>query len=309
MREAIKIAIIGKDPAVPLLVQALMNWSQRTNIRVVDEAYRTALTDYEYSQYYHPGSFIQSHTYASACKDAEIAIFFQEEMNDQEFKGNLELLQSKVNKLMQSGFYGKIIVATANSNEVAAEIKRLSGLSAERIIALGTLLLTRFAQFQLADKFQVSSENVHSYIIGDEGKQVLPLWSRSYIGVKPLLAYIAEQNSLFGPSDLQTLEQKLEAITQAENSSIGIASAFVFGILEILEAITLNQSKVLTVGIEVSSKYAIETPLFLSLPAVIAKEGVKKILEIKLSEQEQKKLDQIVENIQANQRLNEKEEE
>lgn len=293
MRDALKIAIIGKDPAIPLLLQALLRWDQRTAISVVDEAYRPAVSDYAFSQYYHSRAIIQGTTYAT-CKETEIAIFFQEEMNDLDLSGNLELLQSKVKKMMQSGFYGKVIVATKYSNEAASEIKRLSGLPAQNIIAIGTLLLTRFVQFQLATKFQVSSENVHSYVIGDSEAHTLPLWSRSYIGVKPLLTYIAEQNELFSPGDLQQLEQNLADVTALDQLSFGMESALVFGITEILEAIAFDQSKVLTVGIEVNTKYAVPEPLFLSLPAVIAKEGVKNVLEIKLSEQEQKNLDQIV---------------
>lgn len=293
MRDALKIAIIGKDPAIPLLLQALLRWDQRTAISVVDEAYRLAVNDYAFGQYYHSRAIIQGTTYAT-CKEAEIAIFFQEEMNNLDFEGNLELLQSKVKKMMQSGFYGKVIVATKYSNEVASEIKRLSGLPAQNLIAIGTLLLTRFVQFQLATKFQVSSENVHSYVIGDSEAYTLPLWSRSYIGVKPLLTYIAEQNELLSPNDLQQLEQSLKDVTALDQLSFGMESALVFGVTEILEAIAFDQSKVLTVGIEVNTKYAVPEPLFLSLPAVIAKEGVKNVLEIKLSEQEQKNLDQIV---------------
>lgn len=69
---------------------------------------------------------------------------------------NVTLIKEKVKKMMASGFRGIVLVATAESNVVAALIKRFSGLPANQIITLGTMLATSYFQVEIAKLFKIS---------------------------------------------------------------------------------------------------------------------------------------------------------
>ncbi|EFR88147.1 lactate dehydrogenase, partial [Listeria marthii FSL S4-120] len=62
---------------------------------------------------------------------------------------------------------------------------------------------------------------------------------------------------------------------------------------ELTEVILRDEARVLTVGVEVKEAYGLEHPVFISVPAVIGAEGVRELLELNLSDDEQKELKQI----------------
>ncbi len=209
---------------------------------------------------------------------------------------NVTLIKEKVKKMMASGFRGIVLVATAESNVVAALIKRFSGLPANQIITLGTMLATSYFQVEIAKLFKISPKNVHGYIIGDNAEDVIPVWSRAFLGGKPILSYLAEEQKRISAEDLQNLTKMITKIPDFpfENKD-GCSFRFstVTVLAELTEVVLRDEARVITVGVEVKDAYGLENPVFISVPAVIGAEGVRELLELHLSDDEQKELKQI----------------
>ncbi|EAD4934914.1 lactate dehydrogenase, partial [Listeria monocytogenes] len=172
-----KIVVIGRSNLQNLYIHTVLLKKIPAEIYLIDDQAKTSVQDFDYASYYHADATIHAGTF-NECRNADIVVFFQEEMSNQlvSKEDNVTLIKEKVKKMMASGFRGIVLVATAESNVVAALIKRFSGLPANQIITLGTMLATSYFQVEIAKLFKISPKNVHGYIIGDNAEDVIPVW-------------------------------------------------------------------------------------------------------------------------------------
>ncbi|MBC2253854.1 malate dehydrogenase [Listeria ivanovii] len=292
-----KIVIIGRSNLQSLYIHTILLKKLSAEIYLIDELAKSSVQDFEYASYYHPAATTNIGSF-NECRNADLVVFFQEEMSDTSIskEENLALIKGKVKKMMATGFQGNVIVATAESNAVAALIKRFSGLPANQIVTLGTMLATSYFQVEIAKLFKISPKNVHGYIIGDNRTDVIPVWSRAFLGGKPILSYLTEEPKRLTSEDLQNLANRMTEIPDFpfENKD-GCTFRFstVTVLAELTEVILRDEARVLTVGVEVRSAYGLDEPVFVSVPAVIGASGVQELLELNLSDDEQKELKQI----------------
>ncbi|MBC1421776.1 Rossmann-fold NAD(P)-binding domain-containing protein [Listeria seeligeri] len=292
-----KIVVIGRSNLQNLYIHTVLLKKLSAEIYLIDDLAKASVQDFEYASYYHPAATISTGSF-NECRNADLVVFFQEEMSDSTIskEENLALIKEKVKKMMATGFQGIVLVSTAESNVVAALIKRFSGLPGNQIITLGTSLATSYFQVEIAKLFKISPKNVHGYIIGDNSSDVIPVWSRAFLGGKPILSYLTEEPKRITAEDLQNLANRMTKIPDFpfENKD-GCTFRFstVTVLAELTEVILRDEARVLTVGVEVKSAYGLDEPVFVSVPAVIGASGVQELLELNLSEDEQKELKQI----------------
>ncbi|MBC1484272.1 malate dehydrogenase [Listeria sp. FSL L7-1509] len=292
-----KIVIIGRSNLQSLYIHTILLKKISAEIYLIDELAKSSVQDFQYASYYHPAATIDIGSF-NECRNADLMIFFQEEMSDSTIskEENLALIKEKVKKMMATGFQGNVIIATAESNTVASLVKRFSGLPASQIITLGTILATSYFQVEIAKLFKISPKNVHGYIIGDHSNDVIPVWSRAFLGGKPILSYLAEEPKRITSEDLQNLAQRMTKIPDfpfENKDDCTFQFSTVTVLAELTEVILRDEARVLTVGVEVKTAYGLDEPVFISVPAVIGASGVQELLELNLSEDEQKELKQI----------------
>ncbi|MBC1406942.1 malate dehydrogenase [Listeria innocua] len=292
-----KIVVIGRSNLQNLYIHTILLKKIPAEIYLIDEQAKTSVQDFEYASYYHSSATVNTGTF-NECRSADLVLFFQEEMSNESFSNedNLALIKEKVKKMMATGFQGIVLVATAESNIVASLIKRFSGLPANQIITLGTMLATSYFQVEIAKLFKISPKNVHGYIIGESGQDVIPVWSRAFLGGKPILSYLAEEQKRITSDDLQNLTNmiiKIPDFPVETKESCTFHFSTVTVLAELTEVILRDEARVLTVGVEVKEAYGLENPVFVSVPAVVGAEGVRELLELNLSDDEQKELKRI----------------
>ncbi|HCJ4651466.1 TPA: malate dehydrogenase [Listeria innocua] len=292
-----KIVVIGRSKLQNLYIHTILLKKLPAEIYLIDEQAKTSVQDFEYASYYHSSATVNTGTF-NECRSADLVLFFQEEMSNESFSNedNLALIKEKVKKMMATGFQGIVLVATAESNIVASLIKRFSGLPANQIITLGTMLATSYFQVEIAKLFKISPKNVHGYIIGESTQDVIPVWSRAFLGGKPILSYLAEEQKRITSDDLQNLTNMITKIPDfpvetKDDCTFHFSTATVLA--ELTEVILRDEARVLTVGVEVKEAYGLENPVFVSVPAVVGAEGVRELLELNLSDDEQKELKRI----------------
>ncbi|MBC2124357.1 malate dehydrogenase [Listeria innocua] len=292
-----KIVVIGRSNLQNLYIHTILLKKLPAEIYLIDEQAKTSVQDFEYASYYHSSATVNTGTF-NECRSADLVLFFQEEMSNESFSNedNLALIKEKVKKMMATGFQGIVLVATAESNIVASLIKRFSGLPANQIITLGTMLATSYFQVEIAKLIKISPKNVHGYIIGESTQDVIPVWSRAFLGGKPILSYLAEEQKRITSDDLQNLTNMITKIPDfpvETKDSCSFRFSTVTVLAELTEVILRDEARVLTVGVEVKEAYGLERPVFVSVPAVVGAEGVRELLELNLSDDEQKELKRI----------------
>jgi L-lactate dehydrogenase len=181
---------------------------------------------------------------------------------------------------------GIIVVATNPVDALAYRTWQRSGLPAERVIGSGTILDTARFRSLLAAHFDVDARSVHAYIAGEHGDSEVPLWSAASIGGMHLRAYCLANDIPYDEAALETIftdtrDAAYRIIEQKGATFYAVAA----GLMRITEAILRDQNTVLPVSTLVRDYHGIDD-VYLSLPAIIGGEGIRRTLRLELTDDE-----------------------
>lgn len=199
---------------------------------------------------------------------------------------NIQIFKSIVESVMKSGFSGIFLVATNPVDILTYATWKFSGLPKERVIGSGTILDTARFRFLLGDYFNVAPNNVHAYIIGEHGDTELPVWSHAEIGSIPVEEYI-KRHEQYKKEDLEGIfmnvrDAAYQIIEKKGATYYGIA----MGLVRITRAILHNENAILTVSAYLDGEYG-EKDIYIGVPAILNRNGIREVLEIQLNDQEQ----------------------
>lgn len=172
----------------------------------------------------------------------------------------------------------------------------------------GVLDSARFRTF-LAWELNVSVESVEAYVMGGHGDSMVPLTGMSNVaGVS--LNDLVKQGRL--------TQERLDAIVDRTRKGGGeivnllkTGSAFYAPAasgIKMARSYLLDQKAILPVAAKVKpGQYGVKEPLFVGVPAKIGAKGIEQVIEVKLTESEQKNLqvsiDAVIELNQAADKL------
>lgn len=230
----------------------------------------------------------------SDCKDADLVVICAG-ANQKPGETRLDLVEKNtaifkgiVEQVMSSGFDGIFLVATNPVDILTYVTWKFSGLPKERVIGSGTILDTARFRFLLGDYFNVDTRNVHAYIIGEHGDTELPVWSHADIAGRPISDW-AKNKPDFKQEDLDELfinvrDAAYQIIQRKGATFYGIA----MGLVRVTKAILQNENSVLTVSSYLNNQYG-QNDVFIGVPAVVNRNGIREVVEISLSQDEQEK--------------------
>jgi L-lactate dehydrogenase len=202
---------------------------------------------------------------------------------------NIKIFKIIVNEVMKSGFNGIFLIATNPVDILSYATWKFSGLPMERVIGSGTILDTARLRYLLGEYFKLDSRNVHAYIIGEHGDTELPVWSHGTIGSQPLQSYFKKDNDKI-KKDLEDIfvnvrDAAYHIINRKGATYYGIA----MGLARLTKAILRNENSILTVSALLEGKYGLDD-LYIGVPAIVNRNGIREIVELDLTEEEMKKL-------------------
>jgi L-lactate dehydrogenase len=230
----------------------------------------------------------------SDCKDADIVVLTAGanqkpgETRLDLVEKNMKIFKSIVGEIMANGFNGIFLVAANPVDILTYATWKFSGLPKHRVLGSGTILDTARFRFMLSDYFEVDPRNVHAYIIGEHGDTELPVWSHANVGGKNISELIGSKSDQ-SMEDLDKIfinvrDAAYEIINRKGATFYGIA----MGLVRITKAILQNENSILTVSTFLDGEYG-EEDVYVGVPAIVNREGIGDILELKLSTDEQEK--------------------
>jgi L-lactate dehydrogenase len=212
---------------------------------------------------------------------------------------NAAIWRAIVPEVVKHNPEGILLIATNPVDVLSYATWKLSGLPAGRVMGSGTVLDTARFRYLLSQHFGVDARSVHAYIIGEHGDSEVPVWSLANIAGMRLQEFCKAQGL---PYDRQAME---EIFLQTRDAAYRIIErkgatyyAVAAGLMRITQAILRNQSTVLSVSSLIDNYYGIGDVCF-SLPTVINRDGVKKVLRIELGPEETDKLRHSAEVLKA----------
>ena len=200
---------------------------------------------------------------------------------------NTKIMKSITESVMESGFSGIFIVASNPVDLMTNVVADVSGMPKSRIIGSGTVLDTARLRYMIAEYLEVSSKNVHAYILGEHGDSSLVPWEHCYVGCKKIIDIM--QDNKYPMEDLRKLYDSVwkaayEIIDKKRATYYGIGMA----LNRIIKAILNDENAILTVSAYQNGEYG-QKGIYIGVPAIINKEGVKEILQLKLNVDDQAK--------------------
>lgn len=203
---------------------------------------------------------------------------------------NAAILKSIIGEITARDFQG-ILLIVSNPVDVLTHVAwKLSGYPKERVIGSGTVLDTARLKQLLGEEMGVDSRNVHAFIVGEHGDSELAVWSEANVSGLGLDDFCRLRGKeLHRPAQ----ERIYQEIRDSANEIIKRKGATYYGIAmavgRIAACIVRDEHAVLPISVVLEGEYGLED-VTLSIPSIVGKNGLEKILEIPLDPEEREAL-------------------
>lgn len=188
-----------------------------------------------------------------------------------------------VRGLCDGGFDGVLVIASNPVDLMTMLAIRHAGLPQRKVIGTGTLLDTSRLKQALAASLAVSASAIDGYVLGEHGDSEVAAFSTVRIGGQSLGAFVGEN----APPDLEDLaagvrDAAYRIVEGKGYTSFGIATA----IVRICEAVVRDERSVLPVSAWIDRRFG-STDICLSLPCLIGRGGIERVLFPALNSEEE----------------------
>ena len=184
-----------------------------------------------------------------------------------------------------------ILLVVTNPVDILTYVTwKLSGFPINRVLGSGTVLDTARFKYLIGEHTGVDARNVHGYILGEHGDTELAAWSLTSIAGMPIDVYCAQCKECKDCNELDKIyNQVRNAAYEIINAKGATYYAVALAVERIVEAIMRDEHSILTVSSIMQGQYGI-SDVAISVPTVVDRNGINRVLEVPLSENEQKQL-------------------
>ena len=195
---------------------------------------------------------------------------------------NYKIMSDVVGKVVQYSPNCILIIVSNPLDAMAQAAYKLSGFSRNRVIGMaGILDSARFRAF-IAMELDVSVENVTAFVLGGHGDTMVPLPRYSTVAGIPI-------TELMDKPTIDRLVQRTrdggaEIVKHLKTGSAYYAPSAAAA--EMVEAILKDKKKIVPCAAYLEGEYGING-LFVGVPCKLGSGGIEKIIEIKLTPEEQ----------------------
>lgn len=291
-----KIVIIGCGNVGMSYAYALLNQKNNVNelvlIDIEEERVVGEVMDLNHCLPFSPNQIkIKVGNYQD-CKDATMVVIAAG-ANQNIGESRLDLINKNsiifkeiIEKVMKENFNGIFLVATNPLDIMTYITWKYSKLPTNKVIGSGTSLDTARLRFIIGEKLDINSKNIHAYVIGEHGDSEFVPWSNATIGLQKMSDFITEQelNNIY----IDVRDAAYEIIKRKKATYYGIGACLV----RITNAILNNENSILTV-----STYDEENCVYISVPCILNKNGIKQRIKFNLTNDEQNKYNESVATI------------
>jgi malate dehydrogenase len=200
---------------------------------------------------------------------------------DDLLKANYDVVKAVVEQIVKHSPNCIIIVVTNPLDAMAQAALKVSGFSKHRVIGMaGVLDSARMSAF-VAAECKVSVENVHSFVLGGHGDDMVPLPRYSTVAGIPLPDLLPKER--IDVIVERTRKGGAEIVNLLKTGSAYYAPSA--AVVEMVEAILKDKKKILPCAVHLDGEYGIKG-LFVGVPVKLGAKGAEEIIQIKLTAEE-----------------------
>ena len=188
-----------------------------------------------------------------------------------------------------------ILIVVSNPLDVMTYVTlKVSNFPHQRVMGMAGILDTARYRSFIAMELGVSVEDISALVLGGHGDTMVPLPRVTTVGGIPVTELM--------PQD------KIDAIVERTRKGGGEIVAFLktgsayyapaAGVVQMCESIALDKKRVLPCACWLTGEYGVEG-IFMGVPAVLGKNGVEKVLEVKLNDEEKAMMQKTVDHVRS----------
>lgn len=207
---------------------------------------------------------------------------------------NAKIMQSVSEQVKHHAPDSTVLILSNPVDAMTYVCYKTTGFPKNRVIGQsGVLDTARFNTF-VAEELNISVEDISGFVLGGHGDDMVPLVRYSYAGGIPLDKII--------PSE------RLDAIVERTRkgggeivSLLGNGSAYyapAAALVEMADAIMKDKKRILPSIAYLEGEYGYQN-IYLGVPTVLGGNGIESVIELPLTEEEQKALGRSVESVKA----------
>lgn len=296
MNDSKKVAIVGVGMVGMSFAYSMLNQDICDELCLIDinkERARGEAADLSHGLPFAPSSMkIYAGEYEN-CADMDLVVIcagapqLEGETRRDLLQKNYKVFKTIVKPVVESGFKGVFLVASNPVDVMTKVVLDLSGFPPEKVLGTGTTLDTARLRYMMSDYFKLNPRNVHAYVIGEHGDSEFVAWSNAQISVLPV-----SQLENYNENMMSVLMKIAVSVRDSAYEIIKAKKATYYGIGMVLSRLTraiLNdENSVFTVSAYLNGQYD-EKNIYIGVPAVINRNGVREILELSLNSEEKRK--------------------
>lgn len=206
-------------------------------------------------------------------------------------KGNLKIMESILEEIKKYYNGKSLFLIVSNPMDILTYVtQKVMGIDKSKIFGSGTVLDCSRFKYLLSHRFNIDPVNIHADVIGEHGDSCVPVWGMANMGQVPVLQYPTADKPILSIADQEEIHQQIvtcgKEVIQRKGATF---FAIALSVDRIIQAIARNSNRLLTVSTYIDNQYGIND-VCLSLPCVVNQDGIREIMPMKLTTEEQMKL-------------------
>jgi malate dehydrogenase len=198
---------------------------------------------------------------------------------------NAKIVKSIVKEIVKYAPDCKLMLVTNPVDVMTYIAHKESGFNRNRVFGMGNILDTLRFRSYIAQELNVSREDVRALVIGEHGDSMVPLVEFSAVSGIPIAHLLSEEQ----------IEKIVSLTVNSGSDVIRLKGSTIYApaavIAVMADAIVRGRNRVMGVSTVLQGEYGL-SDISLGVPVILGKNGVEKILQLKLLPETQKRLEQ-----------------
>ena len=211
---------------------------------------------------------------------------------------NLKIIKQVAEGIKRTSPNAFVICITNPLDVIVMALQKFSGLPKNKVVGMaGILDSSRFIYF-LSEKLKINVEKIKSFVLGGHGDTMVAMLNHTKVDGVPIKKIV--ESGKLSQKDLESLVDRTkkggaEIVKYLEKGSAFYAPAAAG--VEMAESYLKDLKKELPCAAYLNGEYGAKN-IYAGVPVIIGKNGVEKVVEIKLSSLEQKEFENSIKAVQ-----------
>lgn len=284
-----RIVVIGTGAVGSTTAYTLLLRNRADELVLIDANHQKAVgdaLDMNHGMPFIGGGKLWAGTYED-CKEADIIVIAagaaqkEGESRIDLLKRNVSILDDIVSEVLKHNEHGILLIASNPVDIMSYFTWKKSKWPTKRVIGSGTLLDSARFRYLIGKHLNIDPRSVHAHIVGEHGDSELPVWSLANVAGTEL--DIAEE------AKADIFANTRDAAYQIISAKGATYYAIALALDRICTAILRDEGAVLNVSTLLDDYHGI-SDVFLGVPCIVDRQGVREVLKLDLSAEEKELL-------------------